>query len=201
MSDDSTRNCKDEQPNTERILSLSLEQIVREHIGWMLALARRIMGSQSDDVEDVVQDAFVNALQALETLKNSESIKPWLHRITVNAALMKLRKSNRLLEQPIDEYLPEFDRNDCRLEDRWVYLARLEDVQGNQIQLELLNTAFSSLPEPYRVALQLRDIEGYSTQEVAEALDITVNNAKIRVHRARSAMKKLIEPVLRGEVS
>jgi len=201
MSENPTPHSGIEQPTTDQTLPLSPEQIVREHIGSMLALARRIMGSDPDAAEDVVQDAFINAFQALNTLQNTENIKPWLHRITVNAALMKLRLNKRLSEQPIDEYLPEFDRNDCRLEERWSYLARLEDVQANQNQLDMLNTAFFSLPQSYRIALQLRDIEGYSTKEMAEALDISESNAKTRVHRARSSMKKLIEPLLRGEIN
>ena len=57
----------------------------------------------------------------------------------------------------------------------------------------------SELPESYRVILQLRDIEEMSTREVAEGLGLTEANVKVRLHRARSALKKLLEPVLKGE--
>jgi RNA polymerase sigma-70 factor (ECF subfamily) len=57
-----------------------------------------------------------------------------------------------------------------------------------------------SLPVSYRVVLMLRDIEGYDTSETAKLLDISVENVKVRVHRARAALKKILEPVLRGEV-
>jgi len=186
-------------PNQSIAASLDTEQIVRENIGWMLSLSKRLMAGDADAAEDVVQDAFVSAFRSVETLKKIESIKPWLHRITVNAALMQLRKKNRLSEQPIDEFLPDFDRNDCRLEDRWSYLASLEDVEKNHNLQNILNDAITKLPADYQLVLQLRDVEGYSTQEVAEALKISNSNAKVRVHRARSAMKKLIEPLLREE--
>ena len=180
--------------------SIDSEQIVRENIGWMLSLAKRTLGSNRDSAEDVVQEAFISAFRSLESLKERDSIKPWLRRITINAALMRLRKNKRLAEQSIDEFLPEFDQLDCRLEDRWSYLASVEDVQENQICIDMLNKALSSVPESYRIVLQLRDIEGYDTREVAKLLDISESNAKVRVHRARSALKKLIEPLLRGEI-
>ena len=186
--------------NAEAHTLLDTEQIVREHAGWMLSLAKRTLGGYQDVAEDVVQDAFISAFQSLDSLKKHSSIKPWLRRITINAALMKLRQNKRLAEQSLDEFLPEFDQLDCRLENRWSYLASVEDVQENQIRLDMLDKAFSSVPESYRIVLQLRDIEGYDTGEVAKLLDISVSNAKVRVHRARSALKKKIEPLLRGEI-
>ena len=192
---------EEEFSNASLTQSQDSEQIVREHIGWMLSLATRTLGGDQHAAEDAVQDAFVSAFRALDSLKKRDSIKPWLRQITINAALMKLRQSKRLAEQPINEFLPEFDQNDCRLEDRWSYLARLEDVQDNQSRLDMLSRAFSSIPESYRIVLQLRDIEGYDTLEVANLLEISESNVKVRLHRARSALKKLIEPLLRGEIN
>ena len=176
------------------------EKLVREHIGWMLALATRMLSGDKHAAEDAVQDAFVSAIRGISALKEPDSLEPWLRRITINAALMKLRKTKRLAEQPISELLPEFDQNGCRLEERWSFLARVEDVQANQAQLDMLNRALSSIPESYRIILQLRDIEGYDTLEVAKLLNISSSNVKVRLHRARSALKKIIEPLLRGEV-
>lgn len=185
--------------NAESDKFLDPGQIVREHIGWMLPLAKRTLGSRQDSAEDVVQEAFISAFRSLDSLKDHDSIKPWLRRITINVALMKLRQNKRLAEQSIDEFLPEFDRLDCLIEDRWSILASVEDVQENQIRLDMLDKAFSSIPDSYRIVLQLRDIEGYNTSEVAKLLDISESNTKVRVHRARSALKKIIEPLLRGE--
>jgi RNA polymerase sigma-70 factor (ECF subfamily) len=175
------------------------ERLVRHNIGWMLALARRMLGDEAL-AEDVVQDAFMAAFHGLPTFDGRSSLKTWLHRITVNASLMKLRQLKRLGEQSIDEFLPEFDRYDCRIEAPWSNLARAEDILEKEQLRALVSEKVGALPDAYRIVLQLRDIEGYDTGEVAELLDISASNTKVRLHRARAALKKLLEPVLRGEV-
>lgn len=176
------------------------EQLVRENAGWMLVLAERMM-NDSALAEDVVQEALINALKGLQRFEEHSSLKTWLHRITVNAALSKLRKQKRLAEQSIDEHLPEFDRFDCRIELPWTHLASIEEVMESDDTRRRVVEAIAELTDSYRVVLQLRDIEGYDTSEVAALLEISESNVKVRLHRARAALKKLLEPVLRGEVS
>ncbi len=175
------------------------EQLVRDNIGWMLSLAQRLLGDRML-AEDAVQDAFLDAFRALDAFEGRSSLRTWLHRITVNASLMTLRRLKRLAEQPIDEHLPEFDRYECRIEAPWSHLARVEDVLEKEHLRTLVHTNISELPDLYRIVLQLRDIEGYDTGEVAKLLDISESNVKVRLHRARAALKKLLEPILRGEV-
>jgi len=151
--------------------------------------------------EDAVQDAFISAFGALAKFEGRSSLKTWLHRITVNAALAKLRQAKRRAEHSIDADLPEFDQYDCRIEAPWQYLAPLEDVIENEDLRSTVNTCINTLPDSYRIVLQLRDIEGYDTSEVAEQLDISEANVKVRLHRARAALKKQLEPILRGEMS
>lgn len=174
------------------------DQIIHEHIGWMLALAERILGDHAL-AQDAVQEAFCNAFRAHHKLKDQTKLKPWLKRIVINAALMQLRQQNQRSEQSIDDYLPEFDSNACRLEDRWSYLTKIEAVVENQHLTSLVHQSFTLLPAEYRIVIQLRDIEGYDTREVAEQLDISTDNVKVRLHRARSALKKILEPMLRGD--
>ena len=114
---------------------------------------------------------------------------------------MKLRQLKRLGEQPIDEYLPEFDRYDCRIEPVWNRLVAVEDILQNEKLRTLVAEKTSLLPDAYRIVLQLRDIEEYNTEEVAELLGISASNVKVRLHRARAALKKLLQPILRGEES
>lgn len=177
------------------------ESLVRENIAWMLSLARRILGNHRELADDTVQNAFIHAFRALDNLSEPAKLKPWLRRITINSALTELRTQNRQAEQPIDELLSKFHQNDCRIEDRWSFLARADDVMENHHLRSLIENALEQLPESYRLVLQLRDVEGYDTNETAELLQTTPSNVKIRLHRARSAMKKLIEPVLRGDVT
>jgi RNA polymerase sigma-70 factor (ECF subfamily) len=180
--------------------AVAAEQLVRDNIAWMLALAERMLRDRSL-AEDAVQEAFISALRGLDSFEGRSSIKTWLHRITVNASLTKLRQLKRLGEKSIDEHLPEFDRQDCRIEAPWTYLASVQEILENAELRERVNAGIDELPDSYRIVLQLRDIEGYATSEVAALLEISEANVKVRLHRARSALKKLLEPILRGELS
>ena len=189
--------------NAETPQTVSLideEQLVRENIGWMLVLAQHILGDRTN-AEDAVQEAFISAFGGLPNFEGRSSLKTWMHRITVNAALMKLRQLKRLIEQSIDEHLPDFDQYDCRIEAPWPNLVCAEDVLENKQLRRLVSEKVAILPEAYRIVLYLRDIEGYDTNEVAEFLGISASNAKVRLHRARAALKNLLEPILREEVS
>ena len=178
---------------------LNSEQLVRQNIGWMLALAQRILGERGL-AEDAVQDAFMAAFRGLDAFEGRSSLRTWLHRITVNAALMKLRRLKRLGEQSIDEHLPEFDHFDCRIEQPWSQLVDVETILQNDRLRALVLEKIGVLPDSYRIVLQLRDIEEYATSEVAVLLGISETNVKVRLHRARAALKKLLEPLLRGEL-
>jgi RNA polymerase sigma-70 factor (ECF subfamily) len=188
----------DEVATSDVISQDTAEKLVRENAGWMLVLAGRMM-NDSALAEDVVQEALINALKGLPRFERQSSLKTWLHRITVNVALSKLRKHKRLAEQSIDELLPEFDRYDCRIERPWTHLASVHDMAENEETRAQVREGIRALPDPYRIVLQLRDIEGYDTGETAKLLETSESNVKVRLHRARAALKKLLEPVLRGE--
>ncbi len=174
------------------------EHFVRTHIGPMRAVARRILGGDAL-ADDCVQEAFLKAFRKIDGFEGRSSLKTWLHRITVNEALMKLRAIKRQNEQPIDPLMPEFDTNACRIEAPWHQLATAEDILERESRRALVTSKIGELPESYRIVLVLRDIEELDTAEVAEMLGITQGNVKVRLHRARSALKTLLEPALRGE--
>ena len=179
--------------------AIDAEHLVRDNIGWMLVLAERLLGERGL-AEDVVQESLVRALEGLAGFQGRSSLKSWLHRITVNMAITKLRQLKRLAEQPMDEYMPEFDAYDCRIELPWSRLATVEEVLESDYARRHVQEAMVKLPDAYRVVIQLRDLEEYDTNEVAALLDISEGNVKVRLHRARAALKKLLEPLLRGEV-
>jgi RNA polymerase sigma-70 factor (ECF subfamily) len=189
----------DQQATHHDSISGGPEELVRANIRWMLALAERLLRDRGL-AEDVVQEAFMKALRALPDFEGRSSLESWLHRITVNTALSKLRQVKRLAEQPIDDHLPEFDRHECRIEAPWSHLASVDEVMESEQLRNRVYHCIDKLAEPYRMVLQLRDIEGYDTAEVAAMLEISESNVKVRLHRARAALKKLLEPILRGEV-
>lgn len=175
-----------------------LEAFVRANTAWMLAVAVRILQDKGH-AEDAVQAAFAKILTNIESFEGRSALKTWMHRIVVNEALMILRKIKRRQEQSIDGLMPAFDGSGCRVVDDLTETETPEILLGKAQTSRAVSAAINQLPDPYRVVLCLRDIEGLSTHEVCEALGISEANVKVRLHRARAALKKLLDPVLRGK--
>jgi RNA polymerase sigma-70 factor (ECF subfamily) len=170
------------------------ELVVERHAGRMLAAARRILRSD-EDAQDAVQDAFLSAFKALDRFQGDSRLGTWLHRIAINAALMKLRSQKRRNEQDVQGLLPRFKDGDGHHEiapRKWA--ASADAPVMVEESRALVRSMIDQLPDNYRVALVLRDMEGLSTEEVAERLGVSPNAAKIRVHRARQALRELLDP-------
>lgn len=170
---------------------------VREHIGWMLAVARRILTDEMH-AEDAVQNAFAKIFAKADTFEGRSALKTWMHRIVVNEALMILRGITRKKESPIDALLPHFDDAGCRVDQKLVIRDTPETALQSAEVTAFVKQAIAQLPEQYRIVLVLRDIEGLSTEEVGTALELSLSNVKVRLHRARAALKKLLEPIYRS---
>ncbi len=172
-------------------------RLVREHAPRMLATARRLLHNE-DDAQDAVQEAFLSAARAIDGFAGDAKLSTWLHRIVVNAALMKMRARRRRPEEPIDDLLPRFDA-----EGSWSGRAdTLEPCDALLARRETRATVRRSidrLPERYRTVLLLRDIEELDTQETATLLGTTQNTIKIRLHRARQALRTLLRHELAPE--
>ncbi len=173
----------------------AFEVTVRQYGGRMLTVARQLLGN-ADDAQDAVQDAFVTALRSLANFEGRSSLATWLHRIVVNAALMKLRSRRRRHEQPIEEFLPTYleDGHQARPASRWgeAAAASLEQDETRQ----LVRQCIDRLPETHRTILLLRDIQELDTETVAGLLEISSDAVKVRLHRARQALRTLLDPVL-----
>ena len=165
----------------------------------MLAVARRIVGGE-EDANDCVQDAFLQVFRNLAGFEGRSSLGTWLHRIVANAALSKLRKRNRSPRELPDDLLPQFDATEHRIGRQEHFASSVEEQIDRAETREFVQRQIALLPDQYRVVLVLRDIEGYDTAEAAAMLEITEAALKVRLHRARAALKKLIEPLLRGEL-
>jgi RNA polymerase sigma-70 factor (ECF subfamily) len=172
------------------------EELVRRHGAHLLAVARRLLGD-GEDARDAVQDAFASAFRAIGSFAGEARLSTWLHRIAVNAALMKLRTRRRRPEQPIDDLLPVFEADGHRRDPGgpWQPAERLERRELRK----RVRDAIEQLPEGYRTVLVLRDIEELDTAEVAELLGVTAGVVKTRLHRARQALRALLDPHLRAE--
>jgi RNA polymerase sigma-70 factor (ECF subfamily) len=172
------------------------ETLVRTLTPQLLAVSRRIVRDE-EDARDAVQEAFVNAWRNLPRFEEGSRLSTWLHRITVNAALMKLRSRRRRPEEPIEDLLPTFaeDGHQTPPSEPWGEPADL--ALDRKRLAEVVRQQIDRLPDTYRLVLLLRDIEGLDTAEAAEVLGVTENAVKLRLHRARQALRTLLDPLLR----
>ncbi|MGH1482836.1 MAG: RNA polymerase sigma factor [Geminicoccales bacterium] len=177
----------------------AFEVLIDSYAGRMLATARRLTGNE-EEARDCVQEALILAWKNIGQFEERSSVATWLHRIVVNYSLMRLRRRKREREQSLDDLMPEFDRYGYLVgptqmtdDDPYTLLER----KGTR---EMLCHAIERLPTSYRIIVLLRDIEGFSTREVAEMLEISLSLAKTRLHRARMALRKMLAPLWqRGE--
>jgi RNA polymerase sigma-70 factor (ECF subfamily) len=142
-----------------------------------------------------VQDAFLSAFRSLDGFEGNSGLGTWLHRIVVNVCLMKLRARSRSREIRIGDLLPTFDETGRfpRPVRPWEdhALARLTRAETRA----QVRAGIDELPEPYREILLLRDIEELDTDQTAQQLGTTPGAVKTRLHRARQALRTLLEPL------
>lgn len=174
-------------------------ELVRENGARMLAVARRMLRSE-EDARDAVQDAFLQAFRGIERFEGGARLSTWLHRIAINACLMKLRTRGRKPEHAIEDLLPRFYEDGHRIDPGppWRDLGS-DPVEQREIRSRV-RASIDRLPEIYRNVLLLRDIEGLSTEETALMLDIKADTVKVRLHRARQALRTLLDPHFSGDV-
>jgi RNA polymerase sigma-70 factor (ECF subfamily) len=180
----------------------AFEIVVQRYGGRMLATARRFLNNECD-AEDAVQEAFASALRAFDKFNGDALLSTWLHRIVVNAALVQLRSKRRRGEQPIETLLPRFDKDGEWIDEQATWTNAAETVLESRDSREMVRRCIERLPEKYRSVLLLRDIEELDTGEAARSLSVSANTVKVRLHRARQALKTLIErePALRSHNS
>lgn len=169
-------------------------QFVRCYSGRMLAVARRLLRNDAD-AADALQDGFLSAFKSLPNFEGNSSLGTWLHRIVVNACLMKLRSQSRRRDCSLEDLLPRFDQTGHHVEPvcRWSGTSS-EDMQRSETQSQV-RACIEQLPDDYRIVLMLRDIEELDTEQTAELLQVTTGTVKTRLHRARQALCKLLEPL------
>jgi RNA polymerase sigma-70 factor (ECF subfamily) len=168
------------------------DELVRRHGGRLLAVARRILRSE-DEAFDAVQDALLQAFRNLDGFAQQARLSTWLHRITVNAALMRIRRRRSRPEEPIEALLPAFAEDGHAAVEFRDWGEGPESALAREQVRSAVRAGIDRLPESYRTVLVLRDIEELDTAEVAELLGISANAVKIRLHRARQALRTLLD--------
>jgi RNA polymerase sigma-70 factor (ECF subfamily) len=174
----------------------AFETLVRVYTPRLLAVARRLVGNE-EDARDVVQDAMLSAYRSIDKFEAQARVSTWLHRIVVNAALMKLRTRRRKPEESIEPLLPTFREDGHYRNEMPAWASASDDTAERNETQQIVREAILNLPEAYREVVILRDIEEQDTASTARALGITPNAVKIRLHRARQALRSQLEHHLR----
>ena len=159
----------------------------------LLGFGMRMCGDR-EDAREVVQDTLLKTFQSVHELKNRAAFAGWLYRIATNACLMKRRKSKFLQEEiALEDVLP--DR--AALTQGGPDWNRLPDEAALDGELQgKIRAAILDLPDTYRSVLVLRDLEGLDTEEVSQALGLSKDVVKMRLHRARARVRDRIEAYL-----
>ena len=160
------------------------EIIMRRHNQLLYRVARAILRNDGE-AEDVMQDAYVRAYEHLDQFAGRAKFSTWLTRIAVHEALARQHRRNRYQDlEPMSEQ--EGDPMD-----RFASLALNPEQQASNSEIRrLLEEAVEKLPDAYRAIFILRDVEDMSTTDAADALEITEENVKVRLYRARALLRK-----------
>ncbi len=172
------------------------ETLVR-HLGpQVLITAKRYLRSDAE-AADCFQDTFLAVFEGINKFEQRSSLRTWVRGITIKQCLMRIRKQGRRQEESIEHLLPVFGESGDRIETAGMIQspAISESIDTTRLK-SIVREKINELPDDYRLVLLLRDIDGYTTKETAAILRININAVKTRLHRARSALKSLLTPVL-----
>ena len=165
----------------------SLFEIVMRRYNQRLYRVARAILRNDGEAEDVMQDAYVRAYEHLDQFAGRAKFSTWLTRIAVHEALSRQRRENRYQElEPMSE-------SDGDPMDGFASMALTPEEQASNSEIRgLLEKAVETLPDAYRTVFVLRDIEEMSTTDTAHALEISEENVKVRLHRARALLRKTL---------
>jgi RNA polymerase sigma-70 factor (ECF subfamily) len=172
----------------------AFEELVRRYDRNVFRIAQHITQNR-EDAEDVVQDAFLKAYQNLGQFQGQSKFYTWLVRIAVNEALMRLRRRRPERMVSLDEDVKTEEDSMPREIADW---SPNPEQQYNQAELkDILSRTIQGLPTSFRTVFVLRDVEGLSTEETAEALGLSIPAVKSRLLRARLQLRERLNKYFR----
>lgn len=157
--------------------------LVRRHMQRAFGVAMRLLG-QKQDAEDLVQDAFMAALDKIDTFDTQRDFAPWFYRILVNRCLnaRKSRARRNSVDIPMDAASPG--------------ASPLLETERSELRREL-RRAMELLPERQRIIVSMFDLEGFSSPEIAEMMGISDGTVRWHLHQARRVLREALEPYAR----
>jgi RNA polymerase sigma-70 factor, ECF subfamily len=190
---------------------VAFQSIVARHHGTMIAVARSYVKS-NDVAEEVVQEAWLGVLNGLDRFEGRSSLKTWILRILVNTALTRSEREARSIPfaslVPADEEEPAVEPERFRppgapFAGHWTeYPGDWRSLPADALlareTVDVVKRAIEELPDAQRTVITMRDIAGFTAEEVREALDVSDSNQRVLLHRARSRIRAALESYLDG---
>lgn len=180
-------------------------ELVHRHQATMVRVAMRYCRSR-DVAEEVVQDTWMGFLDSLERFEGRSSLKTWLYRILVNRSITRGKRERRsvplsALGSKSDD--PVVDPSRFAKDGSWanppLSWQSAPDRPADDAEIRAqVTSAIGQLPERQALVMTLRDVQGLETPEICELLDITPNNMRVLLHRARAGVRNLLEDYYRG---
>lgn len=169
----------------------AFDLLVIRHQSKVLQLVSRFVGDA--DAPDVAQDAFIKAYRALPNFKGQSAFYTWLYRIAINTA------KNQLVSRKRRPQGQDIDVQDAEL---YGHTEQMSDIDTPESQLltseiqQAVADAIEQLPDDLRQAITLRELEGLSYEEIAEAMDCPIGTVRSRIFRARAVVDEVLEPLI-----
>lgn len=167
----------------------AFEQLVLNYQDRVYSHCMYLTGNP-DDAQDLAQDVFVQAFRGLHSFRRESDFGTWLHRIAVNQWINHCRRTRKIVTFSIDEPITSHD-GDLMRELAATEEGPLEKVERQELNAQI-QQALNQLPDEFRLALVLREIEGYNYDEIASALECSLGTVKSRINRGRKALKKVL---------
>jgi RNA polymerase sigma-70 factor, ECF subfamily len=177
----------------------AFEQILHRYQARVFRLACRL--TSDTDAADVLQETFLQVYRHLSSFRGESQFGTWLYRIATNAALMHRRARARRPAEPLDAFLPRFDVRGEHADPPAALqvAARADELLDRQLLAEKARAVLARLPDLYRDAFVLRDLEEMSTVEVAQVLAVEPATVRQRVHRARLMLRGYLSDLVGGQ--
>lgn len=191
---ESTLMVQSQDPDAQLVRQLrhgddaAVEALVAKYGARVYQLALKITGNPQD-AQEASQDALWNAVRKITSFKGEAALGSWVYRIAANAAYQRLR-GRRPQEQSWENVLPRFDGDGRLIEPHEDWSPRVDDPLLVDEARRIIQKAVDALPDDYRVAFLLHDVEGLPNPEIARALDLSLPAVKSRIHRARLFLRR-----------
>ncbi|MBI3933933.1 MAG: sigma-70 family RNA polymerase sigma factor [Acidobacteria bacterium] len=163
----------------------AFEQLYHAHKRRVYSLCLRMIGDAAE-AEDLTQEAFLQLFRKIGTFRGEAAFSTWLHRLTVNLVLMKLRKKG-LWTFSLDD--PGEDSEDTRP----MEIGSPDATLAGSVDRLTLEKAIEALPPGYRIIFQLHDVEGFEHREIAGMIGCSVGNSKSQLHKARMKLRDMLQ--------